>query len=258
MTAATAAPVRAVRVPHGSGKVAFAARSLGELLITAGVLVLLFVAYLLYWTDFQNDRIQSRLTKQLDTTFAAAAAPGAPVIPAQEIQATGGVDTPGVPLGKGFAEIYIPRLGKSYHKIVVEGTGTDQLDLGPGHYDGTALPGQDGNFAVAGHRTTHGEPFNRLAEVKAGDHVVFQTRSAWVTYVVTGETVVPADPSTDGAAILTAPPAIGDQQSSKKLLTLTTCNPEYSATQRLILRGVWVSTDVKKPGFVPAALQSGT
>lgn len=256
MAIAIKAPVAGPVRTHGAGKVAFAARSFGELLITAGLLVLLFVAYLLYWTDFQNARIQTRLSHQLTTTFNAAVAPGAPVVPAEEIARTGGVDAPGIPLGTGFAEIFIPRLGKSYHEVMVEGTGTDQLSLGPGHYDGTALPGQDGNFSVAGHRTTHGKPFNRLAEVKTGNRIVIETKGAWVTYVVTGENII-ASNENDGYPILANPPEIGSQKGSKKLLTFTTCNPEYSATQRLILRGVWVSTDVKKPGFVPAALRPG-
>lgn len=238
-------------------------RGMGELLMTAGVVCLLFVAYLLWWTDFENSRTQGRLSDGLAQSWAAqdarSPAPGGAAAP-------GAVGAPGAPpaspvafappaLGQAFARLYIPRLGRDYDPVVVEGVSTADLQEGPGHYPGTALPGQRGNMVISGHRTTWGKPFNRLDEVQPGDRVVVETRTAWVTYRVTGDSIV--DPSAS-EVITDVPPPIGVQPSSADtLLTLTTCNPKYSAQQRLILRGVLETEDAKKPGLVPLALQDG-
>jgi sortase A len=106
---------------------------------------------------------------------------------------------------------------------VVEGTAPGQLEEGPGHYVGTPLPGDPGNSAIAGHRTTFGAPFNRLNEVAPGDTIITTTNSGRFLYVVSGKkTVSPDDSSVIGS--------FGDNR-----LTLTTCTPEYLATQRLIV-----------------------
>lgn len=230
-------------------------RGTGEVLITAGVVTLLFVAYLLWWTDLQNSRTQDRLSHDLTTRWSAESAKDA-------ARPSGGSSVP-VPaaqftpprLGAALARLYIPRLGRDYHPVVVEGVGTADLQEGAGHYPRTALPGAPGNSVISGHRTTFGKPFSRLDEVRAGDHVVVETRTAWVTYRVTGEEIVVP---TASEVISDTPPAIGDQPAAAdRLLTLTTCNPRYSASQRLILRGVWESSDPKATGSVPRALRDG-
>jgi len=224
-------------------------RGAGELLITGGVVVLLFVVYLLYWTDLENSRTQRQLGAALDRQWATAPAP---LVAAPGVAAPAGPVLPA--LGKALGRIYIPRLGRDYRPVMVEGVATADLAEGPGHYPDTALPGEKGNFAVAGHRVTQGKPFNRLDEVKPDDRIVVETQRDWVTYRVVGEEVV--DPSAVEVAE-PVPPAIGDQpRGADHLLTFTTCNPKYSATTRLVLRAVWESTDSKRPGFVPAALQA--
>ncbi len=118
------------------------ARGLGQILITLGVVILLFVVYELWGTNFYTRGQQNKLTKSIEHIWQGSA-PDITTVNVKE-----------VPLGSGIAVLRIPRFGKSYHMVIVEGTEYDDLTKGPGHYPDTALPGQVGNFAVAGHRTT--------------------------------------------------------------------------------------------------------
>jgi len=119
------------------------------------------------------------------------------------------------------AVLKIAKIGVT--QAVVEGTGTDDLRKGPGHYRGTPLPGEHGNVAIAGHRTTYGAPFHRLDELQRGDPILLNTRAGVVRYVVAAKRVV--NPDQRGAI----------QPTKDDRLTLTTCHPKYSASQRLIV-----------------------
>jgi sortase A len=119
------------------------------------------------------------------------------------------------------AIIRIPKIG--LEKAVVEGVGVAALKQGPGHYPTTPMPGQPGNAAIAGHRTTYGAPFFRLDELADGDLIQVTTRQGEFTYSVRDQHVV--KPSQN--EVLAA--------SDENLLTLTTCNPRYSAAQRLVV-----------------------
>ncbi len=136
-----------------------------------------------------------------------------------------------VPDGQGFAVLRIPRLGSGYHWVVVEGVNEGDLQEGPGHYPGTAWPGQVGNVVISGHRTTYGHPFKRFAELRPGDVVSLQVATHYYTYKVLGTQIV--DPS-DIAVIWPVPGKFG-VKPTKRLLTMTTCNPEYSAAQRMVV-----------------------
>ena len=117
--------------------------------------------------------------------------------------------------------LIIPRIGLD--QVVVEGTGPSQLAAGPGHYPGTPLPGQQGNAAIAGHRTTHGRPFYNLDALASGDPITVTTLQGTFHFaVIRSEVVAPTD-----VGVL-AP-------SSDPELTLTTCTPRYSAAQRLVV-----------------------
>ncbi len=87
--------------------------------------------------------------------------------------------------GRVFAIIQIPALGKDWKFTVIEGTDLPQLATGPGHVPGTALPGADGNVAIAAHDVTAGNPFLHLASLKPGDTVTITTQYCVVTYTVT-------------------------------------------------------------------------
>lgn len=217
-------------------------RGLGQTLITGGVIVLLFCVYELQVTGIYTAEQQRSLGRELTEQWAAPApsrpGPGAPQLAAFEP-------------GQGIARLYLPTLGADETTVVVEGVGTEDLKKGPGHYPGTAAPGAIGNVVLSGHRTTYGAPFNRLDELKPGDAIVVETRGFFYTYRVTGTTVVLPSaigetypvPNTPGAAPM------------QRLLTLTTCNPKYSARTRLIVRALLQAPLAKGPGVVPPALR---
>ena len=142
-----------------------------------------------------------------------------------------------------MALVQIPKIG--LNKYVVSGTNTDDLAKGPGHYTGTALPGQYGNVAIAGHRTTHGAPFNRLAQLARGDRIYLTDLAGQrLTYVVVAS---PFAVSPSNVSVLNY---FGDNR-----LTLTTCNPEFSATQRLIVVAGYVGRD--RPRIRPLPTTGG-
>ena len=223
-------------------------RGLGELLVTAGLVVLLFVVYQVYWTNVESDRAQAQITDSLQKTWKAAPdptpSPGTTTAPALQAPSD----------GTGFALIRIPRLGSGWVKPVVEGVTLPDLHRGIGHYPDTALPGQVGNFAVAGHRATNGEPFRDLNEVKVGDSIVLETQDMWFVYVVdktfkvlpTGTWVIDPVP---GQPRGTTP--------TQKLVTLTTCDPRWGHTRRLIVSGHLVDQQPKSAGR-PSALAGVT
>ena len=187
--------------------------TIGRVVLVGGILVLLFIPYLLWGTGFQTARSQSRLRQEFaaterklgDTAGAHLIAPhrgSAPLDVAPPL--------PDPPLGSAVGIISIPKIGLSM--VVVEGTGTAQLEAGPGHYPGTPLPGETGNVAIAGHRTTYLHPFYNLNELVPGDAIVIDTVQGEFLYQMTSSQVVsPSDVS------------VVDDTTSPQL-TLTTCN----------------------------------
>jgi sortase A len=199
----------------------------GRVLIGLGVLVLLFTAYQIWGTSVQEAQVQSSLRSQLqrDTTSHAVRnalaqesaldkLPTGPPVPAP----TTAAPAEGEPIG----DIRIPVIG--INQVVVEGTNTPDLRKGPGHYTGTPLPGQSGNAAIAGHRTTYGHPFYNLDSVKIGDPIVLTTLQGIFVYDATRSFVVSPSDTT------VVDNVFADQ------LTLTTCNPRFSATTRLVVQ----------------------
>jgi sortase A len=220
---------------------------LGQLLITAGVVILLFVGYELWFTGIYTHQQQQTAAKDITREFAAAQsqAPAASTSSGATSTGTsaaepykkapdGDVIYPKVTQGSAETVLYVPRLGKNYHYVVVEGVGRDDLKKGPGHYPGTALPGQLGNLVVSGHRTTYLAPFNRFDELKPGDPVIFEMADGWYTYTVTGTEIV--DPT--ATWVINNP--FPDKRAVGRSFTFTTCNPKYSARQRLVVYGTFV------------------
>jgi len=212
-------------------------RGLGQTLITLGVVVLLFCVYELYGTNLYTDQQQGQLGDDLAHSWQQPAPPAKP-----------GLKPVAVALGQGIAVIRIPRLGRDYNRVVVEGVGHEDLKKGPGHYPGTAEPGTVGNVVISGHRTTYGAPFNRVDELAAGDAIVLETRDTWFTYRVTSEQIV----SPSAVEVTYAVPGQRDAVPTKRLLTLTTCNPKYSARQRLIVHALLENALPKSAGDPPA------
>lgn len=205
-------------------------RVMGAVLVSSGVLGLLFVAFQLWGTTLFEGRHQANLRRQFEHALRAPgrSRPGAVLSPTSPGGTPGGATPRPVPAmvdpapGSPVGEIRIPAIGLD--QVVVEGVAEAELSLGPGHYPGTPLPGEAGNVGIAGHRTTWGHPFYSLDRLRAGDPIVITTVQGTFTYDTTGSQVVaPSD-----VAVLdpTAAPE----------LTLTTCNPRYSAAQRLVVR----------------------
>jgi sortase A len=198
---------------------------MGELLITAGLVLLLFVAYQLVWTNYQAHRAQGGVADQIHDDWQR---PPASAGAGEKLKGP-----PKVDFGEGFAFMHIPRLGKKYAVPVVQGVSLDALARGIGHYPGTVMPGHVGNFAVAGHRATHGEPFAYLDKVGKGDVVIVETRTDWFVYRIDRTKIVqPTD-----TWVIQPVPGKPDAQATQQLITLTTCNPRWASTQRLIVFG---------------------
>ncbi|MEU8826093.1 class E sortase [Streptomyces sp. NPDC048636] len=208
-------------------------RTLSELCVTIGTLIILLVVYLLYWTSVRADRAMDgeidRLQDRWSTgslTVGGARAPAAP---------------PRYEPGASFAVMYIPRFGGDWAKPVLQGTEADTLKKGLGHYSRTARLGATGNFAVAGHRRTYGDPFKDFPDLRAGDAVVLTDGTTWFTYRV-DRRPYRTRPS-DTGVIDPVPRASGFRRPGR-YLTLTTCDPEWGHSHRLI---AWAHLDATRP-----------
>lgn len=255
-------------------------RVLGDVLLTVGLVGVLFIVYEMYWTDLASHRKQRTVTEQLDQAWESGGSRSA---------------SPGTDGPVGFAKLRIPKFGEDFQLTVLEGTSDAELEVGPGHYEGTAGPGEVGNFAVAGHRVGKGSPFNDLDLLDACDAVVVETATQWFTYRVLPDADEAADwPRRSRPDRCTADPipvaplpapyqyAVGKQvvapdangviapvpmdpayteppENGVALLTLTTCTPRFSATHRLIVQAVLVDTEAKDPQnrSVPEVLAEG-
>jgi sortase A len=204
---------------------------LGDVCITLGVLLLLFVTWQLWWTDVTANRIQQGTVQALTRDFGRQ--PAATERPSP------------VAFGKAFAIVRIPRLGADYARPVLEGTGRDILQQGVGHYHGTALPGAVGNFALAGHRTTYGRPFHDIDRLRPGDTIVVEAAGSYSVYAVRRHVIV--DP-TDVAVIAPVPERPGARPTAA-WMTLTACHPKYSAAQRYVVFAQLVHTYLRAKGL---------
>lgn len=235
-------------------------RVVGELFITLGIVVFLFIGYELWFTGIYTQHAQSQLNKQLQTEWAAplpsstpsptppvpSGGPTASSVPVAP--ATAPTVTPIALPGDAIGIIRIPRLGANYGYAIVEGVSTDDLKKGPGHYPGTANPGGVGNFVISGHRTTYLAPFNGLGDMGVGDAIVIETRDTYYTYRVTKTaSVLPTDVN-----VVLPVPGQPRAKPTQALITLTTCNPKYSASHRLIVSGLLESALPKSTGLPPA------
>ena len=218
----------------------------GLFLLVAGFLVVGFWAYLVWGTAVGQHAAQARLATALTKRYATSPAPS-PTSPKSTT-----APNPSAPngpfvwpqLGNGdpVARLVIPRIGLDM--VVVQGTDTADLREGPGHYPSTPLPGQPGNVAIAGHRTTYAHPFYNLNELSAGDSILVTVPGHAWRYVVRVQMVVaPTDVAVSGPL-----------PEGGSWLTLTTCNPRYSAATRLVVRAQLASVPAATP--VPVTVAS--
>lgn len=258
----------------------------GDLLLTVGVILALFVFYEAFWTNLASGRLQDEAAAQLEDRWSGSSVatedPALLPVPA---------------LGEAFSRVHLPALGEDAVYTVLEGTRNEDLRTGPGHYVGTQMPGEPGNFALAGHRNGSGAVFQHLDRLDSCDAVVVETKAQWLTYRLVP---VEADDSARRASAaqcltpeqterltvgdyahiqgrhITSPQAIEvisplpgviddtepdttDEPAAplERMLTLTTCHPQFSNAERLIVHAVLVETTTKSGGEPPAALTEG-
>ncbi len=238
---------------RGPGLVLGAVGVLGELLITAGVLLLAFLAWQLWWTDVVADREQAAVVAEQGWDEPLADLDDGPSIVTPRYDDPPVMEQP--PYLTTFASMRVPRWDGEPTRTITQGTDRENVlnPLGVGHYDGTAMPGGVGNFALAAHRTTYGKPFNRIAELQEGDPIVVWTQDAWYVYRVTDSQIV-LPHETQVIAPVPNQPGV---EPTERFITLTTCHPMFSARERYIVHGVldyWAPLDEG----VPAELVEGT
>lgn len=192
-------------------------RIIGRAFIAAGVLILLFLAYEMFGTRFVTGRAQKQLAAAFEVSIRSAPSPEPPPKP---------------DVGDGIARIQIPKIDLDW--VVVEGVGVEALKKGPGHYSGTAYPGEKGNAVISGHRNIYGAPFWSLDEVHPGDEITMVTRNGTFLYRVTETKIVKA---TDLTVVVPTP--------EEFRLTLTTCNPKWGAKDRLIVVAQMIETEAE-------------
>ncbi|MCF0097433.1 hypothetical protein B0E54_06309 [Micromonospora sp. MH99] len=207
--------------PTLASRVRSGIRATGEVLITFGLVVLLFAGYEVWGKSAAVDAHQHDLSNQLaqvwgpndDPTVAPSATPS--VKPSPPVH------------GKPIAGLYIPKLDKNW--VVVEGVTQADIRYAPGHYPTSALPGQVGNFSVAGHRNR--ATFWRLDELNDGDPIVVESKTDWYVYRVSQTRIV----KPTQVEVVAPVPGEPNKRPTKRMLTLTTCNPKWDNYQRLII-----------------------
>jgi sortase A len=206
--------------------------AVGRFMMRAGVVILLFVAYQLWGTGLATPRAQDRLTREFDEQVAqfAPAPSGDP--------ATAPTDLPAPRPGDAIARLTIPTIDSDF--IMVQGVDLKWLQEGPGHFPQTPLPGQPGNAAVAGHRTTYKAPFNRLDELAPGDRITVQTLQGTFTYAVDAQ-IDPKDGTSTGHVIVSSDDLSILDQKGVNRLTLMACHPKFSAAQRIVVTATLTS-----------------
>lgn len=214
---------------------------LGELLITAGVLVLLFLAWQLWWNDaVMNAQQKTAAASQSQAWIAEADAPLEP----QEAAVAVDYGEPPVAAAPEVGEIlgvlYVPRFGAEYARNIAEGTGIDVLNssyLGVGRYPNTQMPGEVGNMAVAAHRSAWGGGMHLINELQLGDAIYVQTAEGYFTYRYRNlEYVQPT-----AVDVIASVPRQSGVAPTERLITLTSCNPLLSTAERIIAYGVFES-----------------
>ncbi|MGW9159308.1 class E sortase [Microbacterium sp. NPDC055665] len=229
------------------------AGAVGEVVLTAGVVVMLFVAWQMWVGDVIMAAAANDRGHQVTEAWADAPAPALPPVLDDTVGSVEVFEPPqmadpenGVPWG---AQMRVPRFGADYNVTIAGGvTRAATLDQGwIGVYPKSGMPGQVGNFSVAAHRTTWGKPFHQIDQLRLGDAIVIETADGWYTYrfrtleYVTPETVSVLEPTPQASE------RGGASSDGGRYITLTACSPLYSLAERIVAYGVF-------DGFQPRAL----
>jgi sortase A len=259
-------------------------RGVGQTLITFGLVLLLFVVYEVWVSNFFANRKQDQVHQQ----YAQAVQKGQDPLKGEDRLNLPSGKQVVIPVGEGFANLYIPRFGKDYAKTIIQGTDDGSLERGPGHYVDTQVPGQVGNFAMAGHRVGKGEPFLNLDQLRPGDAIIVQTANNWYVYRVLGDrakytaaekltdktqrddavTAALATPDAEGVVgreivspkarrVIAPVPDHSGMTPTRALLTMTTCHPKYTADQRMVVHAALERAVASNGKDIPKELPGG-
>lgn len=232
-----------------------------------------FAFYEAYWTNIESGQLQDNVNSNLNAMW--------------EDEYFNPREALAPELGTAFSRIYIPSFGTDFSFAIVEGTDDEDILAGPGHYETSQMPGDPGNFAVAGHRVGKGAPFNDLGNLKTCDAVVVETALEWNVYhvlpsqvsgnqrhqealdclspeqaqrVTTGdyahvEGLHITDPSDVGVISALPGSDVALSDSLESLISLTTCHPKFSNAERMIVHGILTESIPKISGQTPPILQ---
>jgi sortase A len=213
---------------------------IGEMLITLGLLLGLYVVWELVWTDVEANAEAREIRREIvedrtwveppvDSGFAPLHDPAVEPPPVDDSP----LATPA--FGESWGTLHVPRWGLEYNVPIVEDTDRVKiLNKGLiGHYVGTEGPGRVGNFATSAHRTTYGKPYNRVAELEDGDSLIVETAQYFFVYKVYGREIV----YPDAVRVILPVPNEEGATPTQRIMTLTTCHPMFSAKQRYVIWG---------------------
>ncbi|MDQ0600420.1 LPXTG-site transpeptidase (sortase) family protein [Streptomyces canus] len=212
---------------RGMGPIATAVSVFGELLITAGLILGLFVVYSLWWTNVIADRAAGKQADKVRDNWAQDTGPGA------------------LNTKNGIGFLHVPAM-KNGEVLVEKGTSAKQLNDGvAGYYTDpvkATLPmsGKDGNFSLAAHRDGHGAKFHNIDKIEKGDPIVFETKDKW--YVYKAYAILP-ETSKYNVKVLGAVPKESGKKKAGKYITLTTCTPVYTSRYRYVVWGELVRVE---------------
>lgn len=196
----------------------------GEVLATLAVLCGLYVIWQLWWTGIQSQHAQMEVSQASSWSAPASASDGKEKIAPKQAGAVP-VQPRNIQRGELAAQIYIPRFGTTWERNIVEGTSADLLAYGGiGHYTQSQMPGQLGNFALAGHRAGYGEPLSAVDKLQEGDPIVVRTQDFWYVYHYTGKKIV----EPNDVSVIAPNPGKPEESATKSIITLTTCEPKYA------------------------------
>ncbi|MCR2794221.1 class E sortase [Microbacterium sp. zg.Y625] len=256
MSDPTPSPLRRRRRAASRGRVSVVG-VIGEILITLGVVVLLYVVWQLWIGDAIIGAERQSQAREITREWGAQEQATPEATPAPSADPQTAAPEPVVPAAVGDAEIFgalhIPRFGDDWVFPVAEGISKARVldPIGVGHYPGTAMPGDMGNVALAAHRYTQGAPFENVPSLQIGDAIVLETEEGWYTYRFRNmEYVRP-----DEVSVLEPVPQRPGVAADGRYLTLTTCSPMWSTAERLAAYAVFESFTPRADG-APDSLAS--
>lgn len=221
---------------------------IGELLLTGGVIVLLFIGWQLWLSEILigNEMREEAAAQTAEWNRQAAENPIVlpeptedPADPDAPVAEDPWIEPPvasGASYGKDFGMLIVPRWGADYYRKIAEGTGADVLDRGRlGRYTNTQMPGEIGNFAIAAHRMGKGGSLHYIDELQLGDRIYVETAEGWYQYSFRNlEYVRPS-----GVGVLNPIPQVDAAPQGERFITLTSCNPEHTTAERIIAYGTF-------------------